>query len=249
MATGNFNGDGLADIAVGAPNADFGGLKAAGVVYLVLGSQSLEGPFSASQASSLIMNGAEAGDSAGAALAMGDVNGDGRADLIVGAPGADGPNNSRNGSGEAYVVFGVTTIQGRPPELTIFGGGANNDQFQDALGTSLAAGDFTGDGIADLVIGAPGADPVSATRPPAGAAYLIFGSRSLSTGTMDFTARPADLRIFGAKSGDRLGSGGLAIGNISGADPGDLVIGIPAASKGPSGGGAGEVRVLFGVKR
>ncbi len=250
LAAGNFNNGELADIAIGAPNADNGSLKAAGAVYLILGSQALRGSFSATQLAALTINGADAGDGAGSSLTMGDLNNDGRADVIIGAPGADGPNNDRPGAGEVHVVFGMAIVQGRAPILTIFGDATDADDFPDGFGSEVAMGDFTGDGIADLIIGAPGADPVSQTRQPTGAAYVIFGGIGLSTGTFDLMTRSADLKIFGAKSGDRLGSGGLAVGNVSGADPGDLAIGAPAAAKAGSGaGGAGEVRVLYGVNR
>jgi uncharacterized protein (TIGR03437 family) len=250
LAAGNFNNGDLADIAIGAPEADDGDLKAAGVVHLVLGSIALRGAFSISQVAALTVTGGDAGDGAGSSLAMGDLNGDGRADVIAGAPGADGPNNERPGAGEVQIIFGMAIVYGRPPILTIFGGAAPGDGFPDGFGAEVALGDFTGDGIADLVIGAPGADPITETRQPTGAAYVIFGGTGLSTGVMDLTVRPADLSIFGAKSGDRLGSGGLAIGNLSGEEPGDLAIGAPAASKDSNTlGGAGEVRVLYGVNR
>jgi hypothetical protein len=250
LATGNFNNGDLADIAIGAPEADVGSLKTAGSVYLTLGSQALRGSFSATQLAALVVNGADAGDAAGSSLTMGDLNTDGRADVIIGSPGADGPNNDRPGAGEVHVVFGMAIVQGRPPILTIFGDSTDADDFPDGFGSEVAMGDFTGDGIADLIVGAPGADPVSQTRQPTGAAYVIFGGIGLSTGTFDLMNRAADLKIFGAKSGDRLGSGGLAVGNVSGTSPGDLAIGAPAAAKDGSGaGGAGEVRVLYGVNR
>ncbi|MGH9850649.1 MAG: Ig-like domain-containing protein, partial [Blastocatellia bacterium] len=250
LGAGNFNNGDLADIAIGAPNADNGSLKDAGAVYLVLGSLALRGSFSATQLAALVINGADAGDAAGSSLTMGDLNNDGRADVIIGSPGADGPNNDRPGAGEVHVVFGMAIVQGRPPILTIFGDATDADGFPDGFGSEVAMGDFTGDGIADLIVGAPGADPVSPTRQPTGAAYVIFGGIGLSTGTFDLMNRAADLKIFGAKSGDRLGSGGLAVGNVSGAAPGDLAIGAPAAAKVGSGaGGAGEVRVLYGVDR
>jgi uncharacterized protein (TIGR03437 family) len=250
IAAGKFNDGDVDDIAISAPNADFATLRTAGIVYLVLGSSALKGTVTAIQAASLVLNGGDAGDGVGVALAMGDVNGDDHADLVIGAPQADGPNNLRAGSGEVYIIFGLATIQARPSQLTIYGGVASGDEFPDGLGSKVAVGDFTGDGIPDLVIGAPGADPISQTRQPAGAAYVIFGSGTLAAGTMDLTSKPAELRIFGAKSGDRLGSGGLAIGNLSNLAPGDLAIGAPSASKANgTGGGAGEVRVLYGVKR
>lgn len=250
LATGNFNADDLADIAIGAPGADFGSLKAAGIVFLAPGSKSLKDQINASQAATLLLNGAGAGDAAGSSVAMGDVNGDGRADLIIGAPNADGPNGARPDSGEVYIIFGMPVIQGRPSQMTIFGGGVKNDDFPDGLGSSLAVGDFTGDGTPDLIIGAPGADSVSSSRQPTGAAYMIFGGRNFEPGTFDLTSKVADLKIFGAKPGDRLGAGGLALGKSDSSGANKLAIGVPAASKGnAAGGGAGEARVLFGVKR
>ncbi|MGE0131235.1 MAG: tandem-95 repeat protein [Blastocatellales bacterium] len=250
LATGNFDGGDLADIAIGAPNADFGLLNTVGVVYLVPGSQSLKGAINVLQAAPLMLNGADAGDAIGSSLAMGDVNGDGRADLIIGAPNADGPNNSRLGSGEVYIVFGATAILGRPAQMTIFGGSDNSDDFPDGLGSSLAVGDFTGDGAPDLIMGAPGGDPVNPARQPAGAAYMIFGGRNFKAGTFDLASKAPDLKIFGAKSGDRLGNGGFAFGKLDSSGANELAIGIPGASKAGNGAsGAGEVRVLFGVIR
>ncbi len=250
LATGNFNADNLVDLAIGAPAADFGALKAAGVVYLVPGSQSLKGLVNASQSSALLLSGADSGDAAGASLAMGDLNGDGYADLIIGAPGADGPNESHPGSGEVYVVFGMPVVEPRLSQLTIFGAGANIDEFPDGLGASLAVGDFTGDGTLDLIIGAPGADSSSSTRRPTGAAYFIFGGRSFTAGTFDLSSQDPDLKIFGAKPGDRLGEGGFAFGKLDLSGANELAIGVPAASRGETvASGAGEVRVLRGVVR
>jgi hypothetical protein len=250
LATGNFDADDLADIAIGAPRADFGLLNTAGMVFMVPGSQFLKGAINVLQTSVLLLNGADAGDAIGSSLAMGDVNGDGRADLIIGAPNADGPDNARPGAGEVYVVFGAATIQGRPSQLTILGASEVGDDFPDGVGYSLAVGDFTGDGTPDLVIGAPGGDPASPARQPAGAAYLLFGSRNLGAGTFDLASKAPDLLIFGAKPGDRLGNGGFAFGKLDLSGANELAIGIPAASKtGNGASGAGEVRVLFGVVR
>lgn len=249
LATGNFNADDLADMAIGAPAADTGLLKAAGIVYLVPGSQSLSGTIMAVQASALSFNGADSGDGAGSSVALADLNADGLADWIIGAPGADGPDNARTGAGEVYVLFGMPAIQGTPSQLTIYGGSSKTDTFPDGLGTSVAAGDFTGDGTPDLIMGAPGADTGASTRQGVGAAYMIFGSQSFVAGTFDLLSDTPDLKIFGAKPGDRLGSGGFAFGS----GPIQCAIGVPEASKGDNAAsgssGAGEVRILRGVVR
>jgi hypothetical protein len=144
----------------------------------------------------------------------------------------------------------MPAIQGIPSQLTIVGGAANADEFPDGLGFSVAAGDFTGDGIPDLIMGAPGADSPDSTRQGVGAAYMIFGGPKFTVGTFDLTRDTPDLMIFGAKPGDRLGAGGFAFGKLDLAGANDLAIGVPAASKAENASiGAGEVRVLRGVIR
>ncbi|MFO7854349.1 MAG: integrin alpha, partial [Paracoccaceae bacterium] len=130
-------------------------------------------------------------DESGASVSgVGDVNGDGFADVIVGAPGHDG--YGRN-SGEAYVVFGGTG--GFPSELDPSAlDGANGFRIEGGApyaraGISVSsAGDLNGDGIDDLVVGARG----STYYGVAGAAYVVFGSTdgfaaSLSGASLDGT--------------------------------------------------------------
>jgi hypothetical protein len=128
----------------------------------------------ASATSFLRLDGAAAGEQAGASVAgAGDLNGDGRRDLIVGAPFA-APG------GAAYVVYGpfaagtldLATLGSRGFVISDTRAGA-------MLGQSVAAaGDVNGDGLDDVVVGAPGSAP-SAAGPSAGAghAYVVFGSR------------------------------------------------------------------------
>ncbi|MEW6583307.1 MAG: integrin alpha, partial [Actinomycetota bacterium] len=112
-AAGDVNGDGLSDILVGAPDADPGGRVGAGAAHVVFGRSTLSGGalgaagqgFRIDGAGGADEGGAASDDSFGAAVAgAGDVNGDGRDDVIVGDPRAD--SNGRSGSGSAYVVFG-----------------------------------------------------------------------------------------------------------------------------------------------
>ena len=168
----------------------------------------------------------------------------------IGAPGGDGPTNARTGVGEVSVVYGSAAFQGRGIDWLIFGAGLAGDQFGDAFGETIALGDFTGDGLADLAVGASGADLIDSRRTPTGAVYLLFGERAAVTGATDLSTRAASFSVYGTDSGDRLGRGGIAIGNLNGTEAADLLLGVPfGASASNTRPEAGEVRVLFGVQR
>src|SRR4051794_40961047 len=107
--TGDVNGDGVPDMAIGAPLADAAGRKDAGAVYVVFGARPLppKTALGTLGGAGFVIEGAPRGDVAGPALApAGDVNQDGKADLLVGAPHAS--DKGPDGDGSAYVVFGKT---------------------------------------------------------------------------------------------------------------------------------------------
>jgi hypothetical protein len=110
VETGDVNGDGIADLAIGFRQADFNGRADSGSVYVIYGSAvRAAGNYDLTVAASYNWryDGAAAGDGLGHGLAVGDLNGDSLADLMAGASGAD--FNGRSGSGSLYVVYGSTT--------------------------------------------------------------------------------------------------------------------------------------------
>ena len=121
---------------------------------------------------SLRIDGAAPGDRVGASVAVaGDVNGDGRRDVIVGAPGASA----------AYVLFGPFQAGTTIDLANLAGRGiVLRGTPQQSAGTSVAAaGDVNGDGLADVVVGAPAATPhQEGPQIQPGRAYIVFGTRT-----------------------------------------------------------------------
>jgi hypothetical protein len=146
----DFNGDGRADLAIGAPAATVGGKARAGAVSVVYGSTS--GLKSSTytlitQNTTGVPGTAEADDAFGTAVASADLNTDGYADLLVGAPGEDVTGDS--GAGMVAVVWGSASgLSGARGFTNPFS--RDNDHF----GKALAAGDFDADGDADIAVGA-----------------------------------------------------------------------------------------------
>src|SRR6185503_14320076 len=150
-------------------------------------------------------------DHFGRALAVADLDRDGAADLIVGAPRADGQLNQRPDCGEVLVVFGASDLPARidlsrpgaSPRVTRLIGRAPGD----ALGTSIATADVTGDLLLDLILGAPLADGVAGAMgaQDSGEVFVVPG-RAEWPATIDLAGPvPGVWLIPGADPGDQMG--------------------------------------------
>jgi hypothetical protein len=186
IAIGDVNGDGFADLILGDPAADVeeGNRRDAGKVYVIFGRSSLENLYDlAKYHADIVVTGARPGDMLGTSVAVGDINGDGRLDLIVGAAGVDGPDGlpeRRRDAGAVYVIYGrpnpnkLIDIFDGDQDITIHG-----ETPGDRFGASVATGDLNGDGIADLIIGATDADGPRKERANAGQVYVALRQHQL----------------------------------------------------------------------
>jgi hypothetical protein len=158
-------------------------------------------------------NGTSANDTFGAALAHGDVNGDGVEDVLVGAP--DNDTVSGNNSGAVYVFYGPVNesdIAAESADVRLRG-----VDESDHAGESVAAGDVDGDGTDDVVVGAPLNDWGGAS---AGAAYVVYGGDLPENGSLAV----ANHTFVGERAEDRAGWS-VATVNRSGGD--DVLVGAP----------------------
>jgi hypothetical protein len=198
----DFNGDGYRDLVTAAPGATVGGQTNAGAVVVTYGSKS--GISAArrtvvTQNTSGIPGSAERGDHFGAALASGDLDNDGYADLVVSAPGEDLGTDTDGGT--AIIVWGSRS--------GLSGGRTSADPAptaHDLFGQSLAVGDFNGDGKADLAVGSTGKD-----------VWVSKGGFTKTSGAASKYKITAPIRT-------GTGATSLASGDLNGDGTGDLVV-------------------------
>ncbi|MCM2506041.1 FG-GAP-like repeat-containing protein, partial [Aureimonas altamirensis] len=214
---GDVNGDGLADVIIGANAYN----SSTGRAYVIFGKTS-GGAVNASAIANGSGGFALQGDTTGVALGgavsgAGDVNGDGLADVVIGAGGYS------SNTGRSYVVFGKTG--GSIVTISALGTGGFSVTGETAtgnLGYDVSyAGDVNGDGLADIVVGAPNVGS------NAGRAYVIFGR---SAGNLDINVSSASLgtngfAIVAEGTGDLTASNVSYAGDVNGDGLADILVG------------------------
>jgi hypothetical protein len=238
-SAGDIDEDGLEDLLASAPYNDAGGGDA-GAVYLLLGETVAAGPTPISSLSQwhATVLGELGGDRLGQSLgSAGDVDGDGAPDAILGAPGRDcaaGPD-----CGAAYLLLASQLLPGGTVDVADAHAIIHGEGAYDQLGSSVAGGgDFDGDGLGDIVVGAPYNDDASGN---AGQVLVFLGSTLAAGGT--FTTAEADATFVGESAGDRAGSSVAIPGDLDGDGLDDLAAGAPGSDLG--GAQAGAVYVLL----
>ena len=235
MASGDFNGDGFADLAVGIKWEDVGGEQDAGAVAIIYGSsQGLSATTIPDQFLTLndldVSTVSQTDDLFAANLAAGDFNADGFDDLVVGNP--DQNVGIYGGAGMVYVING--SAQGLDPE-DVSEWSQETDEIQgaseaeDNFGNDVAAGDVNGDGFDDLVVGASGEAIGSVTH--AGCIHVIYGSAGglMGIGNQIFWQGYESEYEGEVEQDDRLGYS-LALADFNGDGFADIAAGAPFES-------------------
>jgi len=211
LASGNFDGDGWDDLAVGVPGQVAGGEDYAGAVHLLYGTSggiTATGDRLLSQAEFGMTPRYDAGF--GKTLAAADFDSNGRDDLAVGVPEEDFLQVAPANVGSVNVLYGSAGGLSTTHVDVWYQGlsGLEDDpEENDAFGAVLAAGDFDGDGHADLAVGIPREDLefVPETQEDAGAVQVLYGTNDgLSGAGSQFWHQGAPLRD-SAEEGDRFG--------------------------------------------
>jgi hypothetical protein len=251
VAAGDFNCDGFDDLAIGQPLESRGG-----AVYVLFGSElGLRAPAQRWTERQILGQGPDALELFGHALAPGDFDGDGCADLAIGAPlhVGDSHDFGTDHVGAFHVLYGVpglglANVPGQ--SFTQDTAGVIGECEPDQFGWALAAGDFDQDGFSDLAVGVPfeGLDGAIFDYDEAGAVQIFYGSSLGITVRgnqwIDQSAGLGGVAIAGDVGDDDHFGESVVAGDWNGDGASDLAIGVPGDFESQP----GAVEVIFGVK-
>lgn len=252
LAMGDFDGDGVFDVAIGIPGEDYnpGAIESAGAVHILYGNSpgglGIGNQRVFDQGTSGMPGAPEENDSFGEVLAAGDLDGDGFWDLVVGSPSED--------VGTITDAGAITVLYGSSAGLVTDGsqfldqstsGIPGDPEANDRFGRALTVGDFNGDGYGDVAVGVSFEDIGTVLR--AGAVNILYGSSSgLATTGSQLWYQGLYGMLENPEEDDHFGSS-LAAGYFNHDGYQDLAVGVPGEDYEPLGlDSAGAVAILYG---
>jgi hypothetical protein len=235
LSTGDYNGDGYDDLAVGAYGEDYNSLdvNATGMVTVIYGSrEGLNKDVLQTFMQNVTVNIHDQFpnlpevvigkyDWFGKALSSGDYNCDGYVDLAIGIPGDTLDNANHEGS--VVVVYGSKEKLNRNSAQLWYANGKHKGAAYDHFGAALASGDFNGNGCDDLAVGIPLRNYGESSN--VGAVRIIYSDKSgLSETDGKFYLQSS---FDGAvEANDEFGSV-MSVGDFDNDGYMDLVVGVP----------------------
>jgi FG-GAP repeat len=275
-ANGDVNGDGILDVAIGASGWDGPGGGVGdnrGAAYVVLGSKNFNLNADLNTADGnpppgvIAIHGPQAGGRMGIWIDLGDVDGDGFADIIIGSDQIN--SDAGQHVGGAYIVFGSPSLPSvidlASPPAGVRTARIVGAREEDHWGAALQVGDLNNDGIGDIIIGgsvdrdsalyvtpadentghAFQAASFGGQRPLCGEAYVIYGQRNWPASIDLRNPPPNATHVIGAHSSDFLGSQ-VHSGDVNGDGRTDLILGALLATAPDGKGQTGAVYVIYG---
>ncbi|TFU06302.1 hypothetical protein EUV02_04700 [Polymorphobacter arshaanensis] len=224
----DLNGDGKAEILIGAPGMENGTVVDAGAAFVIWGRSTAGGidlndPFTGN-GQGYAIKGQTSGDEAGTTImSISDLNGDGKADIIVGAPGNDSGGSN---AGAVYVVWGKSTTTGVSLGSVAGGtggfkilGDTGGDRIGKAIGT---VADLNGDGKSEILIGSPDSK-IGGTN--SGAVYVLFGKGTGTAVDLTAVANGTGGYVIKGVAQDMAGGAVTGLGDVNGDGKADILVG------------------------